>query len=319
MHIELTHLHASKPAFKALLKELKAESYQFSSVTPETQERVLKQAAIGSTLADIFGWNRWFYAADLKVSLFELLKKYDLLEQQEQLFRCRFRVSSLNHVLFIHSPFPTHSPNAVFLGPDTHRFNLHLQCFLKQQQPYVRSILEIGSGTAATAILATRSLNPQPALTLVDINPYALILSAWHAEWASIEQYQVVHSSLYQQIHTQYDLIIANPPYLIDSKERLYRHGGEGLDGAQLAFDIVQQGMAHLRPSGSLFLYTGVAIRQGQSYFLEKIEDWFKGQSRFSWQWQEIDPDIFGEELNQPQYRGVERIAAIILCIQKIA
>lgn len=158
MDIELSDLQTKKQALLDLLKHLKANAYQFISVTPETHSRVLRHAAVGETLADIFGWNRWFYAADLKAPLFELLKYHDLLEQQEQLFRCKFRVSSLNDEIFIHSSYPTTSQNAVFLGPDTYRFNLHLDCFLKQQQFSVSSILEVGSGTGATAILTTKNL-----------------------------------------------------------------------------------------------------------------------------------------------------------------
>ncbi|MCK4089605.1 class I SAM-dependent methyltransferase [Acinetobacter radioresistens] len=319
MDIELSDLQTKKQALLDLLEHLKANAYQFISVTPETHSRVLRHAAVGETLADIFGWNRWFYAADLKAPLFELLKYHDLLEQQEQLFRCKFRVSSLNDEIFIHSSYPTTSQNAVFLGPDTYRFNLHLDCFLKQQQFSVSSILEMGSGTAATAILTTKKFNPQPELTLVDINPYALLLSELHAEFSGIEKFRAVNSHLYQEIHEQYDLIIANPPYLVDSERRQYRHGGYKMDGAQLAFDIVQQGVTHLYRNGHLFLYTGVAIRNGQSVLQERIEEWFKGQSKFTWHWQEIDPDIFGEELEQPYYSGVERIAAIILCVHKIA
>jgi hypothetical protein len=41
------------------------------------------------------------------------------------------------------------------------------------------------------------------------------------------------------------------------------------------------------------------------------------GQDGFSWRYWELDPDVFGEELDAPAYRQAERIAAVALVVQK--
>ena len=39
--------------------------------------------------------------------------------------------------------------------------------------------------------------------------------------------------------------------------------------------------------------------------------------SRWAWRYQELDPDVFGEQLLEPQYRQVERIAAVALSVSR--
>lgn len=39
--------------------------------------------------------------------------------------------------------------------------------------------------------------------------------------------------------------------------------------------------------------------------------------ARLSWKYEEIDPDVFGEELDTPAYAGIDRIAAVLLVARK--
>ena len=39
--------------------------------------------------------------------------------------------------------------------------------------------------------------------------------------------------------------------------------------------------------------------------------------SRWSWHYQELDPDVFGEQLLEPGYQPVERIAAVGLTVTR--
>ncbi len=63
-------------------------------------------------------------------------------------------------------------------------------------------------------------------------------------------------SDLYRDLEGQFDLIMANPPYIQDDSERLYRHGG-GHMGTDLSVRIVSEGLGRLTPGGKLLLYTG--------------------------------------------------------------
>lgn len=39
---------------------------------------------------------------------------------------------------------------------------------------------------------------------------------------------------------------------------------------------------------------------------------------RWSWVYRELDPDVFGEQLSEPGYEQVERIAAVALSVTRI-
>ena len=99
------------------------------------------------------------------------------------------------------------------------------------------------------------------------------------------------------------DAIIANPPYLVDPGARLYRHGGGAL-GFDLAVRIVREGLARLTPGGQLLLYTGSPVVDGKHPLREALPA--------PLHWEELDPDVFGEELDSPAYAEVDRIAAVL-------
>jgi methylase of polypeptide subunit release factors len=109
------------------------------------------------------------------------------------------------------------------------------------------------------------------------------------------------------------DLIIANPPYLVDPQQRLYRHGGGEL-GFSLSLRIVTEGRECLAPGGRLVLYTGTPVIDGTDMFLEALTGRI-AEHGFSFSYEEIDPDVFGEELDAPPYDRAERIAAVALVV----
>ena len=118
-------------------------------------------------------------------------------------------------------------------------------------------------------------------------------------------------SDLLRDVSGQFDLIIANPPYMLDSQQRTYRHGG-GKHGAGLSLAIFDTAMERLAPGGTLLLYTGVAIFAGEDPFLNAIRLSLR-DTGWDWDYQEIDPDVFGEELQKPEYAQAERIACVAL------
>ena len=93
---------------------------------------------------------------------------------------------------------------------------------------------------------------------------------------------------------------------------------GPGFDtlGLALSVRIGQEALARLAPGGRLLLYTGVAIVGGVDAFLIDMQPLLT-DARFKWSYTEIDPDVFGEELEQPAYAHVERIAAVGLTVTR--
>ena len=65
-----------------------------------------------------------------------------------------------------------------------------------------------------------------------------------------------------------------------------------------------------------LFLYTGVAIRPNGNPFLEHLEKLLTPYLNINWSYEEIDPDVFGEELDEPAYQHIERIALVLVKLE---
>ena len=212
----------------------------------------------------------------------------------------------------MHSAYPTEAPDAVFFGPDTYRFAQVIETFLQHQGGHVRRAVDIGCGSGAGALLVARAC-PAAEVLAADINPLALELTRVNAELAGLENLRPVQSNLLGSIEGELDLIIANPPYMLDPQERAYRHGGGNL-GAGLSLKIVEAALSRLAAGGTLLLYTGVAMVHGRDPFLQTLQQRLANSS-CSWTYRELDPDVFGEELLKPAYSEVERIAAVALTL----
>ena len=120
-------------------------------------------------------------------------------------------------------------------------------------------------------------------------------------------------SDLFSQINDGGDFIISNPPYLVDRAARTYRHGGGAL-GFDLSLRIVEEGLDRLYPGGRLLLYTGAPIIAGEDVFFETVRPRLDARCcRYTYE--EIDPDVFGEELQAAPYDKVDRIAAVALTV----
>jgi methylase of polypeptide subunit release factors len=297
-------LSGREAALAELLRRLKALDYDFVAVTPATHERVLARDWRGpATLRDIFGWSRPFAGKDLEPGLLALLEAADAVERTADELRSRVRVARLADDLFLHSAFPTDGEDAVFFGPDTYRFARVLRAQL-QRLPEPRWIVDMGAGSGAGGIVAAREA-PSARITLIDLNPAALQLARANAAAADVAA-EVEEAGT---IPGGPDLVVANPPYMVDATERTYRHGGDLLGGG-VALDWARQALAALAPGGAMLLYTGAAVTDGRAPLVEALEQTCAA-AKAKLHVEEIDPDVFGEEMDEPPYCDVERIAAI--------
>jgi SAM-dependent methyltransferase len=300
---------------------LKAEGYRFVTPTPATHTRVNCRVpdAQARSLRDVFGWSRWFAGDVLPPPIRALLAGAGLLERRGD-GRCRslVRFSSLGDDLYAHSAFPTDQPDAIFFGPDTYRFAGLIEAQL-QRQP-LRSgarIVDIGCGAGPGGIVAAKCAAPAlPELTLTDINASALAFAAANAAHAGVTA-ALLQGDLYAPLAGDFDLIVSNPPYLNDNAGRLYRHGG-GEWGGALSERIVREGVHRLAPGGRLVLYTGVAMVDGRDPFIEALRPPLDALG-WDWTYRELDPDVFGEELDEAAYALAERIAAVALVVTRPA
>ena len=302
---------SSASALIELGRWLKANAYHFTTVTPATHERVNRRSAsaLSKDLSDVFGWNRPYLPGILPPECRALMLKAGVEQTEGALCRSTVRASTLDDQLLFHSSFPTRDTDAVFFGPDTYRFVGALRRLLVNAGD-MRRVADIGCGSGAGAIVVGLAC-PGAQVHAVDINPNALRLCEINAAVAGARNVTAQKSDLFADLPGEFDLIIANPPYMMDPSGRAYRDGG-GERGDGLSKAIVEEALQRLCAGGRLILYTGVAIVGGRDLFRNWTADRLRSEP-VTWRYEEIDPDVFGEELDRVEYADVDRIAAIVL------
>ena len=301
-------------ALVALLCALDARAYDFVTPSPATHRRYLRRRGdrAAASIRDVFGWSLPFPPDALPSDLFHLLLAGGgVAEEDSGLLRSRYRVSRVAEHLFLHSAFPTDDEAAVFLGPDTFRFVRFLKSAI---DPRATRLVDMGAGTGAGAICCA-ALLPNARLTLVDANPEALRLARINAAAAGVRVETVEGNSL-TAAEGDVDLVIANPPFIADDAGRVYRDGGDML-GARVSLDWALEAAERLVGGGALLLYTGSAIVEGRDALHEQLERELPVRGCVL-RYEEIDPDIFGEQLNSAAYAGAERIAAVGATVRRL-
>jgi methylase of polypeptide subunit release factors len=303
---------SSTDALIQLGQALESENYRFVTVTPATHKRIATRTsgAIARGVRDVFGWSRPFSESTLPSPLLGLMQQAGVVAQTDKGLRATVRASTLSDYVFFHSAYPTSDENAVFFGPDTYRFVAAIErAFALLAEP-PRRVADVGCGAGAAAIVIARRY-PEAEVVAFDVNQAALALTAVNARMAGADNVRTCESDLFKQVNGDFDLIVSNPPYLLDPARRAYRHGG-GERGAGLSLAIVHAALARLRPGGSLLLYTGVAMTDEYDPFLAAIAH-LLDEHCADWRYEELDPDVFGEELESPGYEDSERICAVWL------
>ncbi|MGZ5203060.1 MAG: methyltransferase [Telluria sp.] len=304
-------------ALSALGRLLREREYRFTTVTPATHRRVNRRAenAWAHDLRGALGWSRPWREGVLPPEIEARLDEAGLREPDDRDgagHRARIRASTIGRQLYFHSAWPTDDDDAVFFGPDTYRYVAALRRSLASdllRRP-VRRAVDVGCGAGPGAIELALCC-PGATVYGTDINEDALALTGVNAELNGASQVIPCRSDLLDGVDGRFDVVMSNPPYILDADELPYRHGG-GEHGAELSIRIVKAGLARLHPGGSLLLYTGVAIVDGADRFLDAILP-VLNETCEDWRYEELDPDIFGGQLDCDGYEKVERIAAVWL------
>jgi SAM-dependent methyltransferase len=304
-------------ALLALGRELLAAGYRFTTVTPATHARVNTRPgnSVATSLADVFGWSRPF-RRDAFRGAAALLETAGALEPAGDLVRSAVRFSSLGDQLYLHSAWPTEAPDSVFFGPDTYRFARAIRAAMAgfAWGEAVR-IVDIGCGSGAGGLFAA-SLAPATTradIVLADVNAKALRFARVNAALNGIDGVQTVESDVFRGVSGPADIILSNPPYLVDPAGRAYRHGGGAL-GFDLSLRIVEESLHRLAPGGRLVLYTGAPMVAGSDPFRAALLPRLAACGH-PFTYEELDPDVFGEELDTPPYRTADRIAVVSVVV----
>jgi len=316
---------------------LHESGYVFVTPTPETHRRVLARAGgrasrdAMTVVRDALGWNRPVRLDELPRPLRALGETADLWRNTAESDRVqsRLRFSTVEaggrRFLFVHSAYPTSDHDAVFFGPDTYRF----VAAIRRTMTKARRLVDVGCGTGAGGlVLADRA----DEVVLSDLSPRALALAEVNLAFA--RKLRVIPETTKVSLHLSdilagvpgdVDVVIANPPYLVDAQGRghgesagerigrLYRDGGGKL-GTALAARIVREGLARVSQAGGgqVLLYTGVPIIAGLNVLEEPLRPLLR-EAAAHVTWEELDPDVFGEELEGAAYAETERLAVVLL------
>lgn len=301
-------------ALVRLLRLLAERSYSFTTPNNGTIRRSRRIAPPGPrSLRDVFGWNLPFGEGDLDSELREALEAAGGLETIAEGFRSRLRASSVEGLLFLHSAYPTTDADSVFLGPDSYRFARLIGQVLAEK-PVQGRILDIGTGAGVGGLVAA-ARSPECGIVLTDPNPRALGLAAANAEHAGLPVTLCEGRGL-TPASGQFDLILANPPFIAGESGVAYKDGGD-LHGARLSLDWAMDSLERLTPGGRLVLYTGSPIlKGGEDRFGRLLAEAVKAAA-FRLDYSEIDPDIFPGELGREAYEDVERIAAVAAIVSR--
>jgi release factor glutamine methyltransferase len=302
-------------AILALGTHLIRGGYKFTTISPASHSRVCARFHNGSrSLQDVLGWSLPFSGHHLAPGDLRRLMDAGVLQSEGGYLRAMVRFSTLDEQLFVHSAYPTEKPDAVFFGPDTYRFarfiNPTLDTIKLRNSSQSIRILDVCAGSGAGGLHAAgRIAGLRPSITLSDVNKRALDFCRINATLNDVPNVTVVESDLFERVGGPFDLIMANPPYLVDRLARTYRNGG-GMLGSELSLRIAAEGLSRLAPGGRLLLYTGSPIVNGSDPFRATLLSQFEGNNlRIAYE--EIDPDVFGEELEHPPYDRVDRLAVV--------
>jgi release factor glutamine methyltransferase len=283
---------------------LQAEDYQFAAVTPATHSRVVSREREARALSDVFGWNRPFAGSLLPKTVLADLEAAGLAVREAVGWRSLVRFSSLGRALYAHGGFPTTQRDAVFFGPDSQRF----ATALRRHVPSCEVLVDVGCGSGVGGLEVSDRAR---RVVLADLSSRALVFAEANALLAGVSHAIFRRSDVLAGVTERPDVIVANPPYLVDPGRRIYRNGG-GDRGVALAQRIVTEALHRLAPRGRLVLYTGTPVVDGVDQFKDRIQPTLSHVAA-DVEYEEIDPDVFGEELDEPAYGDADRIAVVLL------
>ena len=301
----MTEMTEPDRALLALLELLAARGYRFVTPTPATHARVVarRDRWEARDLAGALGWSLPFRPGALDPEIVAALEAGGMLVADGAMLRSLVRVSSLGNRLFLHSAYPTDEEHSVFFGPDSYRFADFIHAELNE----AKRIVDIGTGSGVGAIVAAGQC-PGAAIVMTDVNEEALRFARINAVHAGVDGELILTDGV-KDVEGGFDAALANPPYIIDPKGRAYRDGGD-MHGGRIALEMAKEAAERLVPGGRLLLYTGSAIVGGRDELRDALREALAVR-RCDLAYREIDPDVFGEELEQPAYADVDRIAVV--------
>lgn len=282
---------------------LRATGYHFAPVSCATLRRInaRPENACAFDVAAIFGWNRLFRSALPGPLLLDLMHDAQVIDTCHTLLRSSVRAVSFNGQLFLHSTSQDEREASVGFGPNEFRFVRALRTVLPRYSRNIGRSASLCCGAGAGAITIAK-FHPRAEIFATDSNATALAFSDINARIAGVANVNLVTAGELDDAAGTLDLIVANPSWVCDDQPR--------------SVDLVIHALERLAKDGTLMLHAGVGIARGTDLFRNAIEPRLRACG-FSWNYEQLDPDISGEALDAPNHARLDRIAAVWLCATK--
>ncbi|WP_153111342.1 peptide chain release factor N(5)-glutamine methyltransferase [Propionivibrio limicola] len=158
------------------------------------------------------------------------------------------------------------TPDVLIPRPDTEV--LVDQALERTQKLSVPRIVDLGTGSGIVAIMLAK-LCPQASVTAVDISPASLAVARANAARHGVDV-RFLEGDWYAPLGDErFDLIVSNPPYVVDGDPHLQLNGlpfepqhaltdgVAGGDGLACIRILIDGAPAHLRPGGWLLIEHG--------------------------------------------------------------
>lgn len=156
------------------------------------------------------------------------------------------------------------SPAVLIPRPETELLvDLALQCLTQTGSPRV---LDLGTGSGAIA-LTIAAHRPHASVTAIDKNMAALEIAAQNKQRLGIQNVRFLYSDWFSELEgQQFDLIVANPPYVgiqdphLDKGDVRFEPPialSSGYDGLSAIREIVKNSAVHLSSRASFFIEHG--------------------------------------------------------------
>ncbi|MDO5088280.1 MAG: class I SAM-dependent methyltransferase [Leptotrichiaceae bacterium] len=139
--------------------------------------------------------------------------------------------------------------------------DLMLKTFMKNEEFKKRekiNILDIGCGYGTVSVVL-KSFYPLFHMTLSDVNERALELSRENLKNYGINEYEIIKSSVFDNISGKFDIILSNPPIRA---------------GKEIIFSIYEGAYEHLNKNGKF--YCVIRTKHGAKSTQKKLEQIFE-------------------------------------------
>lgn len=135
------------------------------------------------------------------------------------------------------------------------------------------TVVDVGTGCGVLALLAARHAG---WVVGTDINRRALAIARFNAWLNGIDNVELREGSLFEPVAGEtFDLVVANPPFVISPETRLmYRDGQGGAD--EMSRDVVRGAAERLRPGGLGVFMVNWAVRDEEAVF-DRPHAWMAG------------------------------------------